>query len=293
MSGIMAMLPTLLLGALALVMFGVGLSLRVADFTRLREQPRAVAIALGLQVVALPLACWGLVEAFGLPPPLAVGMMLLAASPGGVSANLFSHLFGGDVALNISLTAANTLLAIVTLPLVANLALMHFMDGEAAVGLQTRKLAEVIAVVLVPVLLGMALAKRAPALAARLEKPFKLLSALVLAAFTLAALASEWRLLLDSLGELGAIVLLFNLASLLSGYFVSRWLGLRERMAIAVSYEIGIHNGTLALYIALSVLGSMAMALPAAMYSVSMYLVGTAFGLWLRRRQRAADAAGA
>ena len=142
MSGIMAMLPTLLLGALALVMFGVGLSLRVADFTRLREQPRAVAIALGLQVVALPLACWGLVEAFGLPPPLAVGMMLLAASPGGVSANLFSHLFGGDVALNISLTAANTLLAIVTLPLVANLALMHFMDGDAAVGLQTRKLAE-------------------------------------------------------------------------------------------------------------------------------------------------------
>ena len=117
-----SLLPNLLLLALALVMLGLGLSLRVEDFRRLLDHPRAVLIALVLQMVVLPAVCWGLVVAFGLPPVFAIGLMLLAASPGGVSANLFSHLFGGNVALNISLTAVNTVLSIVTLPLISGAA---------------------------------------------------------------------------------------------------------------------------------------------------------------------------
>jgi BASS family bile acid:Na+ symporter len=282
-------LPQLLLISLALVMLGVGLSLSVADFRRLREHPKAVALALLLQMLALPALCWGLIKLFGLPPVLAVGLMLLAASPGGISANLFSHLFGGHVALNISLTAINTLLSVITLPLIANLALQHFI-GEGVVPLQTGKVAEVMAVVLVPVALGMGLARWRPALAARLEKPFKIFSAVVLALLTIGAIAKEWRALAESAASIGGVVLLFNLVSLLSGYALSRAIGLTRPMATAISFEIGIHNSTLALYIALSVLQNFQMALPAAAYSVSMYLVGTLFGLWLRRSGPATQA---
>lgn len=277
-------LPTLLLIALALVMFGVGLSLRWADFLRLREHPRAVLIALGLQMLLLPAVAWGLALAFGLSPVFAVGLMLLAASPGGVSANLFSHLFGGNVALNLSLTAINTLLSMLTMPLVANLALQYFV-GSGAVPLQAGKVLEVIAVVLIPVALGMGLARARPALAARLEKPFKIFSALVLALLAIGAIAKEWQALVASAGSIGAAVLLFNLLSLGSGYYLSRRLGLAKDLATAIGFEIGIHNSTLALYLALSVLQNFQMALPAAAYSVTMYLLGTAFGFWLRRQR--------
>lgn len=287
-----ALLPTLLLISLALVMLGVGLSLSLDDFARLRRHPKAVAIALLLQMLLLPLACFAMIQLVGLPPVMAVGLMLLAASPGGVSANLFSHLFGGHVALNISLTAINTLLSVLTMPLIANLALQHFI-GEGVVPLQTAKVAEVMAVVLLPVVVGMSVARWRPALAARLEKPFKIFSAVVLALLALGAIAKEWRALADSAASIGAIVLAFNLLSLLSGYYLSRALGLAKPMATAISFEIGIHNSTLALYIALSVLQNFQMALPAAAYSVSMYIVGTLFGLWLRRGDAAPRAAAA
>src|SRR5215210_6653502 len=104
-------------------MLGLGLSLTPGDFARVGRQPKAVVIALLLQLLVLPAICFGLVLAFDLPPILAVGMLLLAASPGGTTANLFSHLFRGDVALNISLTAVNSVLSVVTLPIVVNFAL--------------------------------------------------------------------------------------------------------------------------------------------------------------------------
>lgn len=287
-----ALLPTLLLISLALVMLGVGLSLSLDDFARLRRHPKAVAIALLLQMLLLPLACFVMIKLVGLPPVMAVGLMLLAASPGGVSANLFSHLFGGHVALNISLTAINTLLSVFTMPLIANLALQHFI-GEGVVPLQTAKVAEVMAVVLLPVVVGMSVARWRPALAARLEKPFKVFSAVVLALLALGAIAKEWRALADSAASIAGIVLAFNLLSLLSGYYLSRALGLAKTMATAISFEIGIHNSTLALFISLSVLQNFQMALPAAAYSVSMYVVGTLFGLWLRRHDAGSRAAAA
>jgi len=282
-----SLLPNLLLLALALVMLGLGLSLRVEDFRRLLNHPRAVLIALVLQMVLLPAVCWGLIVAFGLPPVFAIGLMLLAASPGGVSANLFSHLFGGNVALNISLTAVNTVLSIVTLPLIANWAVQAFSSGAAAVPLQGGKVAEVIAIVLVPVALGMAIAARRPGFAARMERPFKAFSAFVLAAFAFIAIAREWQALVSSAAILGGVVLVFNLASLLSGYYLSRLAGLAQPLATAISYEIGIHNSTLAIYIAVTVLKDFQMALPAAVYSVSMYLVATGFGLLVLRRRGA------
>jgi BASS family bile acid:Na+ symporter len=281
------LLPTLLVVALALIMFGLGLSLTLADFKRVLGYPKAVVVALLLQVVVLPAACYALVVAFGLPPLFAVGLMLLAASPGGVSANLFSHLFGGNVALNISLTAINTVLAIVTLPLIANWAIAAFADTGQVVPLQFAKVAEVVAVVLLPVALGMVVAARAPAFAARMEKPFKIFSALVLAAFALIAIVKEWPALAGSFATLGPAVVAFNLLSLLAGYYVSRAAGMDKPLATAISFEIGVHNSTLAIYVALSVLGSLQLALPAAVYSVSMYLTAALFGLFITRHRRA------
>lgn len=276
-------LPTLLLVALALVMFGLGLSLSPIDFKRLLQSPRAVLIALVLQVVALPLMCYGIIVGLGLSPVYAIGLMLLAASPGGVSANLFSHLFGGNVAMNISLTAINTLLSIVTLPLIANWSIATFADTGQVVPLQFGKMLEVVTVVLVPVLLGMFVASSTAGLADRLEKPFKIFSALVLAAFTLIAISKEWTALVDSFASVGLAVILFNLVSLLVGYFCSRLAGLDKPNSTAISFEIGIHNSTLAIFVALSVLENFQLALPAAVYSVSMYLTATVFGLALTR----------
>ncbi len=280
-----ANLTQYLVVALALVMLGLGLTLTRGDFRRLREHPRAVILALGLQVVALPLACVGVIAAFDLSPLYAVGMMLLAASPGGVTANLYSHLFGGHVALNLSLTAVNTLLSIVSLPLIANWAIGYYTGGGQVVPLQFGKVAEVVAVIALPVALGMWVRAARPALAERLDKPMKVFAAMVLVTLTVLAIAKEWDALRASFAELGGAVLAFNLLSLGIGYGVSRASKLPRSLSIAIGFEIGIHNSTLAIFIALSVLQQFPLALPAALYSVSMYVTATLFGLlWLRRR---------
>jgi BASS family bile acid:Na+ symporter len=287
-----AVLPQLLLGALALVMFGLGLSLAVGDFARLRHHPKAVLLALAIQMLLLPAVAWALVVGLKVAPVYAVGLLLLAASPGGVSANLFSHLFGGNVAMNISLTAINTVLSIVSLPLITNWAIATFVQSGQIVPLQFGKVFEVVGVILLPVLIGMAVRSKSPSFAARMEKPMKLLSILVLAAFALIAIAKEWTALKESFASLGPVVLAFNLLSLLAGYYLSRWGGLDKPMATAVSFEIGIHNSTLAIFVALSVLQNFQLALPAAIYSVSMYVTAALFGmLVLRRRQLGVAAA--
>ena len=284
----LSVLPVLLFIALGLVMFGLGLSLTGGDFTRLLRHPRAVVLALVLQVLVLPAACYALIVLLGVAPLYAVGLMLLAASPGGVSANLFSHLFGGNVAMNISLTAINTVLSIISLPLITNWAINTFAHTGQVVPLQFGKVVEVIVIVLVPMVLGMWVHRRAPSFSARMEKPMKTFSAVVLAAFALIAMAKEWSALVESFAGIGPAVLLFNAISLASGYYLSRAAGLDKSMATAISFEIGIHNSTLAIFIALSVLNNFQLALPAAIYSVSMYLMATLFGTLVLRRTGAA-----
>ena len=288
MTDFITLLPTLLIGALALIMFGLGLSLTVGDFRRLLGHPKAVLLALALQALVLPALCYGLVVLLDVPPVFAIGLMLLAASPGGVSANLFSHLFGGNVAMNISLTAINTLLSIVTLPLIANFAIASFSQSGQVVPMQTAKVMEVIGIVLVPVAVGMLVKRVAPGFAARTDKPMKIFSMVVLAALALIAFAKEWDALTGSFAAIGLAVVLFNAASLGLGYYVPRIAGLDKPNAVAIGYEIGIHNSTLAIYVAISVPGDFRLMVPAAIYSISMYVLATAFGLLVLRRQGAA-----
>ncbi len=290
MNDFIALLPTLLIGALALIMFGLGLSLTVGDFRRLLGQPKPVLLALFLQALVLPAVCYGLIVALDVQPVYAVGLMLLAASPGGVSANLYSHLFGGNVAMNISLTAINTVLSIISLPLIGNFAINTFARTGQVVPMQTGKVIEVIVIVMVPVLIGIFVKNRAPAFAARSDKPMKRFSMLVLAALALIAIAKEWSSLSTSFASIGLAVIAFNALSLGLGYYVPRMLGLDKSNAIAIGYEIGIHNSTLAIFVAVSVLGDFQLMVPAAIYSVSMYVLATAFGFLVLGRQPAAAA---
>src|SRR6478752_9848395 len=151
-----ALTTVLLPAVLGVIMFGLGLSLTAAELLAMRRNRRAIGVALVCQLVVLPVLCFGLVLLLGLSPILCVGMMLLAASPGGTSASLFSHIFRGDVALNITVTAINSFLAVLTLPLVVNFSIAYFLSGDQSIGLQFDKLTQVLAVVVLPVFLGMA-----------------------------------------------------------------------------------------------------------------------------------------
>ena len=283
-----ALTSVLLPLALAVVMYGLGLALTPADFTRVRQQPRAAVIALALQLVVLPAACFGLVKAFDLDPIAAVGMMLLAASPGGTTANLFSHLFRGDVALNITLTAINSVIAAVSLPLVVGLALEHFDPTGLAddVGLQFGKVLQVFAIVLVPVALGMLTRRRSAEFADRMDRPVRIASVIVLAAVIVGTIVSERDNIADYLGELGPVAVTFCVLSLSLGYVVPRLLGVVHRQALASGFEIGVHNGTLAIAVAISVMDSVPLAVPAAVYSVVMFPLAALAG-WVMTRGRA------
>jgi bile acid:Na+ symporter, BASS family len=270
--------------ALAIVMLGLGLSLTPADFARVARRPRAVAAALVTQLVLLPLVCFGLVVLIGLDPLLAVGMMLLAASPGGTTANLFSHLFRGDVALNITLTAVNSILAVVTLPLVVNLSLAWFrpvVDG-GSLGLDLAKSAQVFAVVLVPVAIGMLVRRARPAFADRADRPVRILSAVVLAAVIVGAILAEEDFV-DYVVEVGLVTVVFCLISLAAGYLLPRLLRVGHAQSVASAFEVGIHNSTIAITIALSVLGDERLAVPAAVYGVLMFPLAVGAGMLLRR----------
>jgi BASS family bile acid:Na+ symporter len=275
--------------ALAVIMFGLGLGLGLEDFRRVGRYPRAVQTGLALQIGVLPWVAFALALAFRLPPELAVGLMLLAASPGGATANIYSHLARGDVALNITLTALNSLLCLATLPVVLNLSMAYFLGSAGYVPPPTGKVIEVALVVLLPVALGMGVRALAPGLAAGLARPIRIVSVLVLALLVAAAVAQAWSTLLAHFAAVGLACLLFNLASLGTGYAAPLALRLPRRQAIAIAMEIGIHNGTLAIYIALNVLDNATMAIPAAIYSLMMFVTAAVFAWWVTRSPVAAE----
>jgi bile acid:Na+ symporter, BASS family len=269
--------------ALGIIMLGLGLSLTLADFARVVKFPKPVLIGLSCQLLLLPVVCFFLAKAFGLAPALAVGLMLLAASPGGTTANLYSHLAHGDVALNITLTAVNSVIAVLTMPLIVNLSLAYFMEGDQALPLQFTKVVQVFVIVLGPVAIGIWIRSRFPGFAARMEKPVKIISALFLLIIIILAVVKDWQTFVDYAPLVGGAALAFNLISLAVGYWVPRLFKLSLRQSVAIGMEIGIHNGTLAIALALSpmLLNNATMSIPAAIYSIIMFFTAAAFGWWV------------
>lgn len=270
--------------ALGVIMFGLGLDLTPGDFARIGRRPKAVALALACQLLLLPAVCFGLVLLFRLPPVLAVGMMLLAASPGGTTANLYSHLFRGDVALNISLTAINSVIAVLTLPVIVNLSIAWFQPGDMTVGLQLKKTIEVFMIVLAPVGLGMLVRGFKPGFARAMDKPVRLASVVILTLVIAGAVVSNFAVLKDDFIALAGIVVSFCILSLGIGFIVPRLFHINREQSIASAFEVGLHNATLAIVIAESVLAVPDMSLPAAVYGVLMFPLAAVFGLLISRK---------
>lgn len=270
--------------SLGIIMLGLGLSLTLADFTRVVRYPKAAIIGLTIQMLVLTSAAFLIAVVFQLPSELAVGLLLLAAAPGGATANVYSHLAHGDVALNITLTAVNSALSLLTLPFIVTFALQYFMASDQYVPPPFRKIIEVGLIIVLPVVVGMLVRQFAPRFAAKMEKPIRMFSVLLLALLVMLAVAQSWEVLVKYFAVVGFACLVFNLVSMAVGYAAPLALKLPEKQAIAISMEIGIHNGTLAIYIALNVLNNGTMGVPAAIYSLVMFVTAGVFAWWLNRR---------
>ncbi|HEX9207324.1 MAG TPA: bile acid:sodium symporter family protein [Steroidobacteraceae bacterium] len=275
----------LLPGAVGIIMFGLGLALIPADFARVLRFPRAVLVGLLVQTIVLVTVAFGIAHLFALPPALAVGLMLLAASPGGALANIFSHLADGDVALNITLTAVNSVLALAWVPLVLNWSLGYFMGPGHFIAPPAQKIFEVATIIVLPVALGMVVRRLALPFALRAQNPVRVLSIVLLAVVIGVAIGHAGAELLDHFAAVGLACLAFNLTSMTLGYLAPRALGLPTRQAISIAFEIGVHNSAIAIYIALSALANEAAAIPAGIYGLVQIATASLAVAWLRRRR--------
>jgi BASS family bile acid:Na+ symporter len=272
--------------ALFIIMLGMGLGLTVDDFKRVVVEPRAMVLGLLAQLVMLPLVGLGLAIAFPLSPELAVGVMVLAACPGGPTSNLISYLVRGNVALSISLTAISSLVTVFTIPLVVNGAMQFFMGTGSDLQLPFGNTVLQIAVItLVPVSLGMVLHRLAPVGAARLEAGVKWLSLGFLGLIIAGLLVQERQNVLDFFVQVGLVTLTLNVVTMALGYAIglAGQLPIPSRKAIAV--EVGIQNGTLAIAVASAptLLNQPTLAIPAAIYSLLMFVTSAVFAVLVRR----------
>jgi predicted Na+-dependent transporter len=269
----------------AIIMLALGLTLTVADFKRAATLRKPLIVALACQSLLLPALCLVIAEAFHLEPHLAVGLMLMAATPGGTMANLLSHLFNGDLALNLTLTAINAVLSIVALPAILAVSMTWFLGEGRFLPLQLDKFLAVIGLVLVPIAIGVAIRHRFPELARRMQKPVRILALTLLVLAIVAAIAGGRTTLWHNIGLLSGAVVAFCAVSLTVGYLAPRLMRLAPRQAVAVSLEVGMHNAVVAMGIALSpqLLNSAVMATPAAVYSAVAPLLAVTFVFLARR----------
>jgi BASS family bile acid:Na+ symporter len=265
-------------------MFGLGLALTLEDFARVVQYPRAAVVGLLVQTVVLVPVAFAIAKLLALPPLLAIGLMLLAASPGGAMANVFSHLARGDVALNITLTAINSLLALAWLPLVMNWSLAHFLGAEQYVPPPTQKIMEVATFIVLPVIVGMVLRRLRPALARRAERPVRLASVLLLACVVALTIVTSRDTLAASFAAVGVACIVFNLVSMGLGYAIPRLAALPMPQVISISFEVGVHNAAVAIFMAMQVLKQDAAAVPAALYGLVMIATASITVTWLRHR---------
>ena len=261
--------------ALALIMLGMGLSLKFEDFQRITKYPKAVSVGLFGQIVLLPIIGFIITKIVAMPPAIAVGLMIIAISPGGVSSNMITYLAGGDVALSVTLTVCSSIITIFTIPILANLALNHFLGQSAAISLPIgTTMGQIFLITIIPVVIGMYIQYRFPELSRSLEKVTSRLAIGFLALIILILVIREWSRLPEFIVQAGVGVILLNLLSMVAGFVISKLLKLSSSQQICIAIEVGIQNGTLAIAITAGMLGNQDMAIPAAIYSLFMYMTG-------------------
>ncbi len=275
--------------SLAIIMLSLGIGLTTADFARVAKQPKAFGIGAVCQVVLVPVAAYIVTQIFGLPAELAVGVMLLALCPGGVTSNMISKLAKGDVALSVSLTAVVSLLSILTVPVLAAWSVLMFM-GEEGPSVSVASLALAMFLIsTLPVLIGVVIRHLAPNFAIRLEPKLSLLATVLFVIIVLAALAGNWQLFVENVTTLGPALISMNVVLMALGFGLAVVFGLATFSAKTVSIETGIQNATLGITLAGIISGQTeggfsTMALPSAVYGITMYLVAIPFVAWFRGR---------
>ena len=268
--------------AIGVIMCSLGLTLTRADFRRVLVAPRGVAIGMLNLALISPLLAITMAELFGLPPELAVGLVLLGASPGGMMANMLTHLARGDTALSVTMTAISSVVAMITVPLFLGLAGNHFdATGIGDVGMLGIVL-RVFAITIVPVAIGMELRRRWPDRVEAAYPRVRQVSLGLFAVVVLGAIASEYDTVAENLADVAGAALALNLAAMASSFAISKLARLDDRQATAIALELGIHNSALAIAVGASLAAEV--AVPAAVYSSFMLFTGSAFAWTMVRR---------
>lgn len=291
-------IDVLLPAALAFIMFSVGLALRGEDFRRVFQAPRALLIGLCGQLLIVPLAALAVVLVFKLPPALGVGLMILAACPGGASSGFLTHVARGNAALSLTLTVISSLAALATFPVLVKLVLTGLGSGgtvgselNGGIGLLAelpvgRLIGSVLVVTTLPILAGMLMRNKAPRFTARSERLIGRLATVFFAAIVVATFISHQHTILANLLSIGPATLVLNFAVMGAAYWLVMLGGAGRRDAVAVAMECGLQNAGLAIFVAIVLLRQPELAVAAVVYALTMNF--GALGLVFVSRRRLA-----
>lgn len=267
--------------ALALIMFGMGLSLKVADFKRVVSLPKAVFLGIFNQLILLPLIAFGLINLFGVEGGLAVGVMVIAACPGGTTSNIITHVSRGDTALSVTLTAISTVITIFTIPIIINYAINKFVGIDSSVQLPLMQtFGALLLITIIPVVIGMIVNHFKHEFAVKADKPVRIFSVVILVVLIVGIILKNKEHIADYFKEAGTVALLLNLVTMGLGFGLSSLFKLNKPQSVTIAIESGIQNGTLALLITLTLIEGASkevinqMSIAPAVYSIIMFFTG-------------------
>jgi len=262
--------------SLAIIMFGMGLSLVAGDFVRLFTNPKAVLIGLCNQLLFLPLIGFAIVVLFDLNPTMAIGVMILSVCPGGPTSNLITQVSHGNIGLSVTLTALASLITVFTIPILLSKAIAYF-TGDTDVVIQLpvlQTMLQILVITVIPISIGMLIRKRREAFALRMEKPMRTASTVLFVIIFLIIIIANKENLTQAMKEVGLATLLLNISTMGLGYLTAKIFGITGASQISITIESGIQNGTLAFVIATTILNNLEMGLPTGAYSIWMFITG-------------------
>ena len=270
--------------ALAFIMFALGLGLTGADFLRVLKQPKDFIVGAISQIILLPVIAFILVKIWSISPELAIGVMIISAAPGGVTSNILTSFAKGDVALSISLTAVISLLSVVTIPFVMIISL-KLLDSESLfkdISLISMAL-NMFAIVTVPVIIGMLFRKLAINIASRFESIAKKISAILFVIVLMGAILAERENVVSYFAQAGLITLVLNIMMMIIAFYLAQSLGTGIAQKKCIAIECGLQNGTLAIFVATFLFGGGLYVIPAATYSLIMFVTTLIFVFFIRK----------
>ena len=268
---------------LAIIMFGLGLGLTVADFKRVITIPRDFIVGFFGQVIILPIIAFILIHLISMPPEIALGVMVIAAAPGGVTSNILTKFANGDVALSVTLTAVVSLLSVITVPLIVyNSA--SFLGFEITKEISMINIAvKMFFVVTVPVIFGMIVRSLMTDFIVSKTLLIQRLSVILFLIVFISIWVEEWDRIISFITRAGIVAFILNITMIFIGYYMAKFLasGLEQRKCI--SLECGLQNGTLAIFVATQIFNDVTYLIPAAIYSLIMFATSLIFVFLLKK----------